>query len=388
MIRKREDILQWENSKLAPYAVFNSANSKRQYPEEEHDYRIPFQRDKDRIIHSAAFRRLEYKTQVFIATLGDNYRTRLTHTMEVAALARTVAENLGLNTYLAESIALAHDLGHAPFGHAGQEKLAELMKGYGGFEHNKQSLRVVTYLEKRYASFPGLNLCIETLIGIMKHGGDYQEKSEFSSIRNEEGPSLEALITDDCDSIAYNTHDLDDGLEAGILHLEDLMALELWKENWDYVQTTYPNVHRSIQQKETIRRIMNSMVIDFIETIHQRIEKYKVQSRKEVGQLKLNGISLVGFSEGMETKVRQLKKFLKENLYNDPTVNELGCFGQEIIEALFYYYLKNPNELPKGYLKRLEEDGLHRVVCDYIAGMTDRYAEEVAIEKNLIQPFG
>jgi dGTPase len=386
MIKKVQILTQEEDTKLGSYAVKHSENGGRIHPEEDHPYRLPFQRDKDRIIHSRAFRRLEYKTQVFIASIGDNYRTRLTHTLEVAALARTVAGSLGLNSFLAESIALAHDLGHAPFGHAGQDILSELMKGKGGFEHNKQSLRIVQYLENRYASFPGLNLCKETLMGIMKHGGDY-ENSEDLQDRKIGGPSLEAMITDTCDSIAYNNHDVEDGLESGLIHPKDMEDLSIWKENFKLTKERFPKAESIMIQRETSRAMMNSMTIDFIETIEKNLQKYKIDSRDDLGRVWVEGKRIVTYSDSMQTKVTELKNFLTEKLYRHPEVVELSNFGKEIIVVLFEYFEKNPNDMPESYRIRIETEGLHRVVCDYIAGMTDRYAEEIAIDKNLLNPF-
>ncbi len=386
MLRKRQDIIQWEDSGLAPYAVKNQGNEARIYPEPEHAFRIPFQRDKDRIIHSRAFRRLEYKTQVFIASIGDNYRTRLTHTLEVAALARTVAGNLGLNTYLAESIALAHDLGHAPFGHAGQDQLALLMKNKGGFEHNKQSLRIVRYLENRYPGFPGLNLCIATLKGIMKHGGEYEE-SDFGSERKEEGPSLEAMITDTCDFIAYNSHDVEDGLESGLISESDLRNTQIWQENYEQVKEDFPHARATQLQRETVRRMLNAMVEDFICTTASNIEKLNIGSLGDITKARKQGFEIIAFSPKMEGRIRELKTFLTENLYKHPEVVALSEFGKEVIEALFNYYENKPFKMPPGYVERIDTEGKYRVICDYIAGMTDRYAEDIAIENGLINPF-
>lgn len=387
MLKKTQEIIQEEDSRLADYAVRNEGSDDRIHDEPGHDYRLPFQRDKDRIIHSRAFRRLEYKTQVFIASIGDNYRTRLTHTMEVAALSRTVAQNLGLNSYLSEAIALAHDLGHAPFGHAGQDILAEIMRGKGGFEHNKQSLRVVRYLENRYAGFSGLNLCRETLVGIMKHGGDY-DLSDSLSDREERGPSLEAEITDLCDSIAYNNHDVEDGLESGLIVPEDLSSLSIWDENFSMAGERFKGKQPKLVIRETIRSMMNTMVVDFLETTSRRLQEQNVRSREDLSILWKNRIPRAGFSESMEKKVRELKQFLHDDLYKHPEVVQLSDFGKEIIRVLYEYFEKNPKEMPESYRNRLHQDGLPRVVCDYIAGMTDRFAEEIAIDKELIDPFG
>ncbi|WCL50942.1 deoxyguanosinetriphosphate triphosphohydrolase [Leptospira sp. GIMC2001] len=386
MIKKIQDLIKDEDSKLASYALKNIENGGRIHEEEDHAYRLPFQRDKDRIIHSRAFRRLEYKTQVFIASIGDNYRNRLTHTLEVSALARTVAGSLGLNSFLSESIALAHDLGHAPFGHAGQDILAEMMDGHGGFEHNKQSLRIVQFLENRYAAFPGLNLCRETMMGIMKHGGDYEDSQELQG-RKEAGPSLEAQITDLCDAIAYNNHDVEDGIESGILKVGDLSNIEIWNENFLYAKSKYPNALNTSIVRETTRAMMNSMVTDLINQIDFNLNFHNIINRKDLATSWKNGVRLVSFSESMRQKVVELKKFLHAKLYKHPDVLELSNFGKEIIEVLFNHFIKNPNLMPDSYKTRLDSDGKYRVVCDYIAGMTDRYAEEIALDLQLINPL-
>ncbi|MCZ8239658.1 MAG: deoxyguanosinetriphosphate triphosphohydrolase [Leptospiraceae bacterium] len=386
MIKKFEDLIQEEDTKLAVYAVKHGDHGGRIFEEGNHEYRLPFQRDKDRIIHCQAFRRLEYKTQVFIASIGDNYRNRLTHTLEVSAITRTVALSLGLNTYLAETIALAHDLGHAPFGHAGQDVLQELMIGKGGFEHNKQSLRIVQYLENRYASFPGLNLCRETLMGIMKHGGDYQDSNQLES-RQIIGPSLESMITDVCDGIAYNNHDVEDGYESNLLGLKDLKKIQIFDQNYHQVQKKYPQASEKLLVRETIRSMLNAMVTDLVHEIDSRLEENRIVSRQSLGEAYQKSIRLVGFSQSMHESVRELKKYLHEKLYKHPVVLELSNFGKEIIQVLFHYFSENEQELPSSYFQRMELDGKYRVICDYIAGMTDRYAEEIALDKDLIDPF-
>jgi dGTPase len=387
MLKKFDQLTSEEDDKLAPYSVKNGGNHIRIYPEEDHNFRLPFQRDRDRIIHSRAFRRLEYKTQVFIASIGDNYRTRLTHTLEVSALARSVAVALGLNPYLAENIALAHDLGHAPFGHAGQDKLSEIMRGKGGFEHNKQSLRIVQHLENRYANFRGLNLCIETLIGIMKHGGDYGDSADLLDARKISGPSLEALITDICDSIAYNNHDVEDGLESGLIQPEDLSSLKIWDYHFKKSQEKFPSTNKKLILRETVRSMMNSMVADFLETIELNLNKFSIRSREDLTESWKKGHKIVTFSDSMHAQITELKKFLTEKLYKHPEVTMLSDFGKEVIEVLFIYFEKNPKKMPESYTSRIESEGLHRVVCDYIAGMTDRYAEEIAIDLELLSPF-
>lgn len=387
MIKKVKDFLELEDGLLAGYAVPHRGSGERTHAEPDHEYRLPFQRDRDRIVHSRAFRRLEYKTQVFIASIGDNYRTRLTHTLEVATLARTVARSLGLNEILAETIGLAHDLGHAPFGHAGQDILAELMQSKGGFEHNKQSLRVVEYLENRYASFPGLNLCRETLRGIMKHGASYEKSSVEKRDRDVLGPSLEAQITDLCDAIAYNSHDVEDGLESGLLRPKDLTDVSIWNELHRHTLSRFPHADETLAMRETSRALLNAFVVDLMETIAKTITKYSIRTREDLTLAWQKGEKICGFSESRLLQFRELKAFLNQNLYSHPEVVELSNYGQDIISALFHFFEKHPEEMPISYRNRIADDGLHRAVCDYVAGMTDRYAEEIAIDRSLIQNF-
>ena len=364
-----------EEITLSPLAVKSRDNEGREYPEEDHLYRLPFQRDRDRIVHCNAFKRLEFKTQVFIYSYSDHYRNRLTHTLEVAGISRTVSSALGLNTYLAEVIALAHDLGHAPFGHAGQEILAVLMKDHGGFEHNKQSLRIVTRLEKRYPGFPGLNLTRATLKGIMKHASDY-EKSGLLQERQDDGPALEALIADYSDEIAYNTHDIEDGLASNMIHAEEMMKIELWRRHYERF---YEEGQRDILlRRSVLRAIMNDMVTDLITNTAGNLEKGNIKTRSDLNDAWHNNVRLVGYSSGTLAMVRELKKFLKEKLYRHPDVMKMSDRGQEIIEKLFVFLLKNPDRISPAFAPRVKEDDIHRVVCDYIAGMTDRYAEEFA----------
>jgi dGTPase len=346
----------------------------RVYEEKEDVFRLPLQRDRDRIYHSRFFKRLQYKTQVFTNSEGDNFRTRLTHTLEVSGIARSVATNLGLNSFLAECIALAHDIGHAPFGHAGQDILSELMKGNGGFEHNKQSLRIVQILENRYPEFPGINLCKVTLSGIMKHGGDYA-KSELNELRLTEGPSLESLLTDLSDEIAYSCHDIEDGLEMEYISVESLMQVSLWKETYLIMKEKYKQASTDILTRSTIRGILNLLVTDLTTTTDANLKKYKIETSEDLKKVWAKGIRIAGYSDETFKRVRELKKYLLDDLYHHEMVVQMSTRGQEIIEKLFNYFIVHVEEIPEAYRKRMEEDGKYRAVCDYISGMTDRYAQ-------------
>ncbi|EMS83634.1 phosphohydrolase-associated domain protein [Leptospira noguchii str. Cascata] len=368
-------MLQKETETLAPYAISNANNGGRIYEEEEHSYRLPFQRDRDRILHSSAFKRLQYKTQVFIFSVGENYRNRMTHTLEVAGLSRTIASALGLNSLLSESIALAHDLGHTPFGHAGQEILSGLMKDYGGFEHNKQSLRIVTSIEKKYPNFPGLNLCRETLKGLMKHGTDY-DSSVILLERKENGPSLEGMIADLSDEIAYTNHDIEDGWEMGYLHLGDLLENPFWKEVYEECKDQYKEVGEKILIRTSIRTLTNFLVSDLIQSISTALEKNQIQSNEDLSFLWKQDIRIASFSNRVDLKFRELKSFLYEKLYRHEDLIRMSDYGKKIIESLFDYFLKHPEKIPETYKERIEEESLHRVISDYVAGMTDRYAEK------------
>ena len=374
MIKNIEELYKEEDAKIQPYGVKHRASRERVYEEKEHELRLPLHRDRDRIYHSRFFKRLQYKTQVFTNSEGDNFRTRLTHTLEVSGIARSVATNLGLNSHLAECIALAHDLGHAPFGHAGQDILSELMQGNGGFEHNKQSLRIVQILEKRYPEFPGINLCKVTLSGIMKHGGDYA-KSELNELRLTEGPSLESLLTDLSDEIAYTCHDIEDGLEMEYISVESLMQVSLWKEMYMIMKNKYKEASMDLLTRSTIRGILNLLVTDLTTTTEMNLQKNKIETSSDLKKIWSEGIRIVGYSEEVFHQVRVLKKYLLDDLYHHERVIQMSKRGQDIIEKLFAYFLNHLEEIPEAYRKRMEEDGKYRAVCDYISGMTDRYAE-------------
>jgi dGTPase len=368
-----------EDSKLSQFAVKNAETEDRFYPEPPHFYRLPLHRDRDRIFHSRAFKRLEYKTQVFINSEGDNFRTRMTHTLEVAGISRTVSTALGLNSNLAEVISLAHDLGHTPFGHAGQEILSTLMKDHGGFEHNKQSLRIVRSLETRYPEFPGLNLSRMTLIGLLKHGADY-EKSELLIMRHDSGPSLEALVCDFSDEIAYTHHDVEDGLERKLITPEGLQSCSLWTKHYDESYELFSHLNNDLIIRRALRSMMNEVVTDLIETTERNLFKLNIVNRQDFGEAWKRGERPVSYSNEMQDLVLQLKKYLFDNLYMHEEVVSKSQWGQKIIEFLYFKLNNNISYIPENYRKRAEQEGVYRAVSDYISGMTDRYAELKAKE--------
>ncbi len=371
MLFTREQLEALEAQSLAPYACKSSETKGRAYPEDESEYRTVFQRDRDRILHTTAFRRLEYKTQVFINYEGDYYRTRLTHTLEVTQVGRTIARALGANEDLTEAICLAHDLGHPPFGHAGEVTLNRLMKDHGGFDHNKQSLRIVTKLENRYPDFPGLNLTWEVREGIVKHETEY-DVSDASDYDPELRGHLEAQIANAADELAYTAHDLDDGLRSGMITPYMLDGLELWevlKESigWHNGELDELTRHR------LIRRLIGLEVTDVVYTTAQKLRESGVKSRLELQQLPYN---VIGFSEVMTRRNRELKDFLYNNLYRHHRVVRMAVKAERIITDLFQAYTAEPHTLPRHIQQWVEDRGLERAVCDYIAGMTDRYAIE------------
>lgn len=365
----------------AHYAAKPTLSQGRHHDEPSPHYRSEFQRDRDRIIHSKAFRRLEYKTQVFVNHEGDLYRTRLTHSVEVAQIARTVARNMQLDEDLTEAIALAHDLGHTPFGHAGQDALNACMKPFGGFEHNLQSLRVVDYLEDSYAEFPGLNLTFETREGILKHCavkhaktlGDVGER-----FLNKTQASLEAQLTNIADEIAYNNHDIDDGLRSGLITFEQLHDVPVFAVVYDEVRGRYPALDERRLTHEILRRLIGRMVIDLTETSLAAIQQSGVQALAEVRQ---HAVPLMQYSEDLRAQKNELKRFLRENLYFHPKVYRMTWRAQQIITRLFEAYMDDVRLLPpkhqqfvKTYGEQDSERGQARAIADYVAGMTDRYA--------------
>jgi dGTPase len=357
---------------LAPYAV-TSANSRgRAHVEASPTGRTEFERDRDRIIHSAAFRRLEYKTQVFVNTEGDLYRTRLTHSLEVAQIARSISRNLGLNEELTEAVALAHDLGHTPFGHAGQDALNECMGPHGGFEHNLQSLRVVDELEEKYASFNGLNLCFETRESILKHCSrpNAEKLGEVASrFLNNRRPVLEAQVTNLADEIAYNNHDIDDGLRSGLITLEQAVEVPLFKMHLDRVLSRHPQLDGRRLIHETVRGIINALVQDLLNESERRIQAARPQSVSDVQQAE----KLIGFSAEMAELNHALKVFLRKALYQHYQVLRATLKAKRVVQDLFQIFMNDPRLLPPQFFQRAEHD-VARAIADYIAGMTDRYA--------------
>jgi len=356
----------------AAYAANPAASQGRRWPEEGSASRSEFQRDRDRVIHSNAFRRLEYKTQVFVNHEGDLFRTRLTHSIEVAQLARSIARSLRLDEDLAEAIALAHDLGHTPFGHAGQDALNECMRGYGGFEHNLQSLRVVDILEERYGTFDGLNLTFETREGILKHcAADIAASLGDVGRRFIDGtqPSLEAQITNLADEIAYNNHDIDDGLRSGLIDLEQLASVPLFQRHFRIAQALFPNVAERRRINETIRRMINTLVRDLVDTTNERLT--------QVGPLSIAAVRaappLVMHSEQVRAESLELKRFLRDKLYQHYQVQRMSTKGRRIVGELFGAFMGDPRLLPPQYQAKADVDRA-RAVADYISGMTDRYA--------------
>jgi dGTPase len=361
---------------LAPYAADESCGRGRRYPETPPRYRGEYQRDRDRIIHSTAFRRLVYKTQVFVNHEGDLYRTRLTHSLEVAQIARTVANALQLNEVLVEAICLAHDLGHTPFGHAGQDMLNACMQDYGGFEHNLQSLRVVDELEHKYADFPGLNLTFDTREGILKHCSARNARTlgELGHrFLERHQPGLEAQIANLADAIAYNNHDVDDGFRAGLLHLDQLREQTLFGDQYDAVIARYPELDDRRLIYETIRRMIDRLVTDLIENTRAALERLKPATIEDV---RAQPEPIVRFSDEVFEEHTQLKRFLNENLYRHDKVRTMTDKAKITVQELFVRYMHTPGQMAPEFSKQAtaDESRKPRVVADYIAGMTDRFA--------------
>ncbi|MBI2880601.1 MAG: deoxyguanosinetriphosphate triphosphohydrolase [Candidatus Tectomicrobia bacterium] len=372
----REEMEAWEAKSLAPYAVRSGGSRGRRHPEPEHPFRTAFQRDRDRIIHSRAFRRLEYKTQVFVYHEGDHYRTRLTHTLEAVSMARVIARALRLNEDLAEAIALAHDLGHPPFGHSGEAVLNRLMRDHGGFEHNLQGLRVVDLLEDRYPEFPGLNLTWETREGILKHNTDYDSprwRDLYAELEPDLAPSLEARIADLADEIAYNNHDIDDGLTSGLLRPEDLEEVDLWREHFLRVRERFPGASLRVVKHQTIRAIINHLVTDVIESAAKRLCALGVHTLEDVRACKE---PLVSYSPETREKNQQLKEFLFRRMYRNYRVIRMEDKTNRILTDLFQAYLNRQEQLPPRIYEKCKADLPERVICDYVAGMTDRFAQD------------
>lgn len=369
MFKTRDKIENDELLTLAPYAVKAAQSLGHKYRETPHPYRTTFQRDRARIIHSAAFRRLDGKTQVFLNGSGDHYRTRLTHTIEVASVARTIARALSLNEDLAEAIALAHDLGHSPFGHSGEETLNRLMKKHGGFDHNVQSLRVVAMLEEKYPRFSGLNLSFEVIEGLQKHNSSYERPDGTRYL----SPSLEAQVADFADEITYSSHDLDDGLDAGLLDTDALEALPIWAEARRLAEPEFRHFKPAERRGYIIRCIVNREVEDLVIQSARAIDKAAPVSIEAVRESKAR---IIGFSPELRKQNAALRKFLFKNLYFNPKVADANRRGCELLEAFFNRVVETPSLLGRKAARRIKSEGLHRTVCDYLAGMTDRYCLE------------
>jgi dGTPase len=369
----RQELEAREDTWLARYAMRSRESQGRVYPEDEHAYRTAYQRDRDRIVHTTAFRRLEYKTQVFVYSEGDHYRNRLTHSVEVAQIGRTLARALDCNEDLTEAICLAHDLGHPPFGHVGEATLNQLMQNHGGYDHQRQTYRIITELERRYPDHPGLNLTYEVREGVVKHDTDYDLVDATDYSPNDRG-TLECQLANLADEIAYNTSDLDDGLRSGILHPAEVRELEIAKRILtslgEPLDTTFDD---SLLRHRFIRRLVGVEVTDTIQATQQNVEAAGVQSLADVRQLPYN---LATYTPEMQVLNGELKRFLFKKFYRHYRVVRMATKAERLLQALFTAYVAQPEQLPTDTQQRVAEhpEGLHRVVCDYIAGMTDRYA--------------
>jgi dGTPase len=358
---------------LAPYAMRTRQSRGRRHPEAQHAFRTLYQRDRDRIVYSTAFRRLMYKTQVLLTQTNDHHRTRLTHTLEVAQIARTVARRLRLNEDLTEAIALSHDLGHPPFGHAGEQALDEAMSGHGGFEHNLHALRIVEWLEYPYPDFPGLNLSWEVLEAMALHSKrrDHREVADFTTVGS---PLLEAQVADAADSLTYDTHDLDDALAAGLIHLEDLNDLPLWQQTRATVQQRHGELRPEQLQPTVIRALIDVQVCDLLERTEANLKQKDIHS---VADVRACNEMLVTCGPQLCARKAELEQFLRQRVYQHVRIVRMAHKGARIISALFAEFCTNPQLLPPRYRERAGgEGGLARAVCDYLAGMTDRYAQD------------
>jgi len=368
---KRRDIEKKETELLASYAQKSRESKGREHREPEHEYRSAYQRDKDRVIYSSAFRRLEYKTQVFVNHEGDHYRTRLTHTLEVVQIAKTIARALRLNEDLTEAIALAHDLGHTPFGHSGEDALGKLMKDHGGFDHNCQGLRIVDLLEQRYPTFPGLNLSWEIREGIIKHATAFDRPRPFVPFEPKTPPTLEAQVVDIADEIAYDNHDLEDGIKSELIKEKNLSKVGLWKETNQEIKRHFPHITAETANYQIIKSLINKQVTNLVCETEKNIRKFKIDSVKDVRRLPHK---VVCFSKGMRESRKPLREFLLKNLYQHYRVVRMSNKAYRFINELFNVYLEKPEQLPPATQSRLKKEDTYRVICDYIAGMTDRYA--------------
>ncbi|HOW36011.1 MAG TPA: deoxyguanosinetriphosphate triphosphohydrolase [Candidatus Omnitrophota bacterium] len=382
----RKEIEALEDKILAPYAMKSKDSSGRVYAEPDHETRTCYQRDRDRIVHSEAFRKLEYKTQVFIIYEGDYYRTRLTHTLEVAQIARTIGRNLRLNEDLIEAIALAHDLGHPPFGHAGERTLNDIMKeaGLKAFNHNQRSFEIVTKFEKRYPHFDGLNLTLEVLVGILKHKTIY-DVPEVTNKTIQEGPTLEAQVVDVADSLAYLNHDIDDGLTSGCIVENDLMDSALWRRALDRLKTASATTDKEMLKYQIVKELIDMQAKDLLFNSDQMIGEANFQSAQEVKKSKK---VVIGFSSQMAAERDELQRLVHEKFYCHYRVERMISKAQRIIKDIFKVYKENPNQLPYSVYqrnKKYDDKTQYEIICNYIAGMTDRFALDE--HKKLFNPY-
>jgi dGTPase len=375
------DWLDREEEVLAPYGMRTRLSRGRRHPEEPHSFRTLYPRDRDRIVHSTAFRRLMYKTQVLVNQTNDHHRTRLTHTLEVTQISRTIARQLGLNEDLTEAIALAHDLGHPPFGHAGEEALEECMKAHGGFEHNLHGLRIVEQLEYRYAAFPGLNLSWEVLESLAMKSKPRTAPAiqEFLSAGR---PLLEAQVVDAADSLAYDTHDIDDALSIGLITPADLQEVEFWRRAVEQVQRRYPNLGPEQFQPTVVRALIDWQVTDLLEHTRQRLRQ---QSIKTLADVRAAQETLVVPGPEVRALKAELERFLHRRVYRHHRVMRMAAKGRRFVQRLFEEYCHAPEQLPERYARRARTAPTERTVCDYVAGMTDRYAQDEYLR--LFQPY-
>jgi dGTPase len=372
MLYTREHLEELEDRELAPYAMRSRDSRGRVYADHEPAYRTAYQRDRDRIIHTTAFRRLKHKTQVFVVSEGDYYRTRLTHTLEVAQIGRTLARALGVNEDLAEAICLGHDLGHPAFGHSGEQTLEELMAGHGGFDHNRQSLRIVEKLERRYPDWPGLNLTWELREGMVKHETEY-DVSDASAYEPDLTCSLEGQIANVADELAYTAHDLDDGLRAGLISVLDLKEVALWNELTGHLELDPCSELNKVDRHRLIRALIGWGVTDAARSTAYRLAQAGIESADELRQ---HGRPVMGFSEEAQTRHQELKAFLYRGLYRHWRVVRMASKAQRVLQALWEAYTLEPAQLPHSVQARIaaSEEPMERIVCDYVAGMTDRFA--------------
>jgi len=375
------DWLEREEEVLAPYAMRTRLSRGRRHPEGPHPYRTLYQRDRDRIVHSTAFRRLMYKTQVLVTQTNDHHRTRLTHTLEVAQISRTIARQLGLNEDLTEAIALAHDLGHPPFGHAGESALHECMREQGGFEHNRHGLRILEYLEYRYADFPGLNLSWEVLEAQAMHS-KHRTAPEITPFLQAGRPLLEAQVVDAADSLAYNTHDIDDALSAGLITFAHLKGAEFWRVAEEAVNRKHPGIGPPHIQPAMVRALIDFQVSDLLEHSRQQLRDAGIRSIEDVRSCPT---LLVTPGPRVQSLKSDLERFLHEHVYRHYRVMRMASKGHRFLWRLFEEYCRSPSQLPERYARRAKEAGTERTVCDYLAGMTDRFAQDEYLR--LFEPY-